>query len=68
MPRITLRTLARVFLGGLTAASAMLPAERASASYLLIPPASTAAASVRTLAAALRGVAEVREDNWYPEP
>ena len=30
--------------------------------------ASTAAASVRTLAAALRGVAEVREANWYPEP
>ncbi len=45
MPRITLRTLARVFLGGLTAAAAMLPAERASASYLVIPPAATAEAS-----------------------
>lgn len=46
VPRITLRTLARLFLGGLTAAAAMLPAERASASsYLVIPPAAVAEAS-----------------------
>jgi hypothetical protein len=45
VPRITLRHLARLFLGGLTAAAAVLPAERASASYLVIPPPAVAEAS-----------------------
>ncbi len=62
VPRITLRTLARLFLGGLTAAAAMLPAERASASsYLVIPPAAAAEASAAYKYANMTDVEAVAE-------
>ncbi|MFO0591881.1 MAG: extensin family protein [Polyangiaceae bacterium] len=61
MPRNTLRTLARLFLGGLTAAAALLPAERASASYLVIPPPAVAEASAAYKYANMTGAEALAE-------
>ena len=61
MPRNTLRTLARLFLGGLTAAAAVLPCSSASASYLVIPPPAVAEASAAYKYANMTGAEALAE-------
>lgn len=61
MPRNTLRTLARLFLGGLTAAAALFPAPSASASYLVIPPPAQAEASAAYKYANMTGAEALAE-------